>query len=317
MIGRPVPSARLGGPAWALALGVAALIAAVSLPAPARGQGRPRIAVAAFDNKAKQPWGDPSWKIGEGLAEMLATELARTGRFTVVERQGLGDVVQEQGLGQSGLVRRETAAATGQILGAQYLVRGAVTEFAEQVSGGSGGISTSRVGLQAQGSNARVAIDLRVIDTSTGEVVASHHVSRTVPSVGGAVGARAGSVTFGGEGFYQMPAGQATRAAIGEAVQFVLGTPLAAPVPVLAVVRVDGNVAYVNAGSSASVKVGDVFQVYSAGEDLIDPTTGLKLGTTERLLGSIRITEVQEKFSIGSIQGGTGAVKRGDRVRAR
>jgi curli biogenesis system outer membrane secretion channel CsgG len=72
-------------------------------------QGKLRLAVMAFENKVRMPWWDASWRIGEGLAEMLTTELMRIGRFIVVERQGLGDVVREQELGQSGLMRRETA----------------------------------------------------------------------------------------------------------------------------------------------------------------------------------------------------------------
>jgi curli biogenesis system outer membrane secretion channel CsgG len=60
----------------------------------ALSQAKPRIAVTAFENKIKNPaWWDPSWKIGEGLAEMLTSELVRTNRFIVVERQGISDVV--------------------------------------------------------------------------------------------------------------------------------------------------------------------------------------------------------------------------------
>jgi hypothetical protein len=64
------------------------------------------------------------------------------------------------------------------------------------------------------------------------------------------------------------------------------------------------------------VRVGDVFMVYAKGEDLVDPDTGLKLGSDEKMIGSIQITNVQEKFSIGAIRGG-GAMKRGDLVKVR
>ena len=93
----------------------------------AYAQGKIRIAVTAFENKVKTPIPDSSWKIGEGLAEMLTSELAKTGQFIVVERQALGDIVKEQELGQSGLIRGESATRTGQVLGAQIVVRGART----------------------------------------------------------------------------------------------------------------------------------------------------------------------------------------------
>ncbi len=44
-------------------------------------QGKIRIAVTAFENKVKTPIPDARWKIGEGLAEMLTSELLKTGQF--------------------------------------------------------------------------------------------------------------------------------------------------------------------------------------------------------------------------------------------
>jgi curli biogenesis system outer membrane secretion channel CsgG len=285
----------------------------------AHAQAKTRIAVTAFENKVKTPLPDASWRIGEGLAEMLTTELMRTGQFIVVERQALGDVVGEQALGQSGLVRRETAAPTGQILGAQVVVRGAVTEFEENVSGGGAGIQGRRFAVEGRAGNAHVAIDLRLIDTSSGQVIASHNVSTIAPSAGGALAVRGRNVTFGGDIFFQTPIGQATRAAMQEAVQFIVSrSPVGAvAAPSFAIVKVEAGTAYINAGANADVRVGDVFQVYSRGEDLIDPETGLKLGASERLVGSIEVSEVQEKFSIGTIRGAPGTMKRGDRVKTR
>ena len=286
-------------------------------PVDAHAQGKIRIAVTAFENKAKGPFYDSSWKIGEGLAEMLTSELAKTGQFIVVERLALSDIVKEQELGQSGLIRGETAARTGQVLGAQIIVRGTVTEFEEQASGGGADISTQRLNIGGRMQNAHVALDIRLIDASTGQVIASHNASKVVPSAGGGVGARVGTVAFGGDVFFNTPIGQATRAAMQDALQFIMATSFKAIIPSFSIVKVDGGMAYVNAGANSNVRVGDVFMVYSKGEELVDPDTGLKLGSDEKMIGSIQITTVQEKFSIGAIRGGAGAMKRGDLVKVR
>jgi curli biogenesis system outer membrane secretion channel CsgG len=294
---------------------IAALLGAVS---DGRAQAKTRVAVTAFENKVKTPLPDASWRIGEGLAEMLTTELVRTGRFIVVERQAIGDVVGEQALGQSGLVRRETAAQSGQILGAQIVVRGAVTEFADSVSGGGAGVQGRNFAVQGRADNAHVAIDLRLIDTATGQVLASHNVSKLASGAGAAFGVRDRRVAFGGDAFFQTPIGQATRAAMQEAVSFIVSrSPSAAPATSFSIVKVEGGTVYINAGANADVRVGDVFQVYSRGEDLVDPNTGLKLGSSERLVGSIQVSDVQDQFSIGTIRGGPGAMQRGDRVKFR
>ena len=215
---------------FVILLVVAMGVSGLGLPKSSLAQGKLRIAVTAFENKVKMPWWDASWRIGEGLAEMLTTELMRTGRFIVVERQGLGDVVREQELGQSGLMRRETAAPTGQLLGAQVVVRGAITEFEARSSGAGAGVRSRDVAFEGKYQSAHVALDLRLIDASSGQVMASHHAAKAVPAAGGALGARVGSVTFGGDAFFQTPIGQATRAAMQDAVQFVLAT-LAATSP--------------------------------------------------------------------------------------
>jgi curli biogenesis system outer membrane secretion channel CsgG len=299
--------------AWSMAAAVVIVVACS--PSDGLAQGKTRVAVTAFENKVKTPLPDASWKIGEGLAEMLTTELVKTGQFIVVERQGLADVVGEQALGQSGLVRGETAARPGQMLGAQIVVRGAVTEFEEQASGGGAGVQTEKLSIGGGVQNAHVALDLRLIDTSSGQVIASRNVSKTAPSAGGGLNASAGSVTFGGNLFFQTPLGKATRAAMQDAVQFIVATGAKAGPPSFSIVKVEGAVAYINAGANANVRVGDVFQVYTRGDELVDPDTGLKLGSTDKLIGSIRVTEVQDQFSVTAIQNATGAMKRGDRVR--
>jgi curli biogenesis system outer membrane secretion channel CsgG len=186
-----------------------------------------RIAVSQFTDKTAID-GHRWWtgQIGDGMRDMIATALFNTNRFIVLERQQIGEVLAEQDFGASGRVKQETAAAIGEIEGAELLVTGAVTEF-QPGSGGIGGGLGGRLGsvFSAVAGGLRkshVAIDLRVIDTRTSRIVAATSVegeARDFNLGGLALGS---SVGGGLGGYSKTPMEKAVRIALGAAVDFVV-----------------------------------------------------------------------------------------------
>ena len=268
-----------------------------------------RIAVTKFENKVRGVYGN--WRLGDGFGEMLTTELMKTGRFVVVERQALQDVVGEQELGQTGLVRQESAAKVGELLGAQIIVRGVVSEFDMAESGGGGGIGIGGFRLGVKTSSAHVAVDIRLIDTTTGQVLYSHNAAGHAEASGLGVGVFKGEVDFHAEGFKKTPLGQATRQAISDCVNFIISKMEAMPFSAK-VIKVTGDSIYINAGTNLNIKPGMVFKAYSVGEAIIDPDTNLVLGQEEKMVGSVEVKTVQEKFSIGYPKSGVALLKKGD-----
>lgn len=268
-----------------------------------------RVAVTKFENKVRGVYGN--WNLGDGFAEMLTTELMKTGRFIVVERQALQDILSEQELGQTGIVRQETAAKVGQVLGVQIIIRGAVSEFDMKESGGGGGIGIGGVRLGIKASQAHVAVDVRLIDSTTGQVLHSHNAVGKAESTGLGVGVTSGDVSFGASGFQKTPLGQATRQAIHDAVRFIISQMEKVPFTA-SVIKFDAGKVYINAGATMNIKPGDKFYAYSKGEELVDPDTGLKLGAEEKLIGTVEVRDIQEKYSIGYLISGSGLLKRGD-----
>lgn len=140
-------------------------------------QEKPTISVPEFKNETTWWWWQTS--TSRELADALSNELTSTGKFTIVERQKLGEVLSEQELAELGLVRQETAAKKGNLTGARYIVLGKVTSYEEGVSsessGGNFGLNLGIINLGNSGGNSKkeayVAIDLRVVDSTTGEVV--------------------------------------------------------------------------------------------------------------------------------------------------
>ncbi|GBE08886.1 putative lipoprotein/NMB1164 precursor [bacterium BMS3Bbin11] len=275
------------------------------------------VAVLPFANRVKNVYG--SWQLGEGLAEILVTELVKSGRFLVVERESIRGIISEQELGLSGLVRKETAVKTGQMSGAQFYIKGAITEFNDQAGGG--GITLGFKGGEVGGKTrtAYVGIDVRIVDNTTGQIYASYNASAKARSTGASLSTNLTNFgdlyKLGASGFNSTALGVATRKAVQKIMGFILAE--SKNIPWQGSIIKAGSKVYLNRGDSAGVKNGDRLAVYSKGEALIDPETGFNLGSDERLICSVFIVQSRPKFSIARMTPdcqGQG-IKRGDIVR--
>ncbi|MDM7951787.1 MAG: CsgG/HfaB family protein [Cyanobium sp. CZS 25K] len=168
----------LGGVALGVGLG--------AVPSPVLGQnrqpvGRPTVSVPAFKNTVTQPtwwWQGP---VADDLSAALANELQGTGMLQVVERRQLKDVLSEQELAELGIVKKgPDAASKGQMRGARYIVLGTVTSYETNVEQKQSGSSFGLLGFGKRNQDVEtkdyVAIDIRVVDSSTGEVIGSRTV---------------------------------------------------------------------------------------------------------------------------------------------
>ncbi len=175
---------------------------------------KPVVGIADFKKSVSINWWGGS--VGRDMADMLANELMGTKKFKVVERQKLKAVISEQDLASSGRIKKGTGAKTGQLTGAQYLVTGTVTSYEEGVADTGGGLSFKGISLGGNKGKAYIAIDLRIIDTTTGEVVDS----RTVEANSSKGGLRLGFFKGGLGGNFntkkKTPAMKAIRAVIME-----------------------------------------------------------------------------------------------------
>jgi curli biogenesis system outer membrane secretion channel CsgG len=233
------------------------------------------------------------------MAEMLATALQKTGRFILVERNSVNEALQEQELAKRGKVQGATAAHEGQLIGAGYLVTGAVTEFGIRKDGiaarGLERVLPIGGGAGINRQTARVALDLRIFDTTTGQVIATEkaEATRSAHSLSADV-SELPSVDVGVQGFDQTTIGKAARDAIEKAVALVEKS-LESTAWFGRVVRVENNAVYINTGSDDSRKEGDSFDVFRAGEAMVDPDTGESLGAARTRLGRLKIVSIMGK----------------------
>ena len=293
-------------------LTVASVAAAADKDEKAKPAGlKKMIAVVAFENKTDRSrwwWTGPD--PGQGMSDMLTTALVKSGEFSVFEREQLDKVIAEQNLGQSGRVTQETAPAIGKLLGVTAIVYGTVSEFgylASETGGAIGGI-----GAGFSKTTARVSIDVRMIDTTTGEIILADTASDEKSQLG--LKLRTEDLSFDHEGkFDETLVGKATRKAIDELVEKITKTLESVPWSGR-VVKAEATRIYLNAGMTAGIQSGMTFNVYRRGEELVDPATGLSLGAEEELVGSVAASEVKEKYSICTVVSGSG-FQAGDAVR--
>ncbi len=201
-------------------------------PLPPYSGPKARIAVADFDVKAAKAGG----QIGSGLREMLVTALINSSRFSVLERQVLGALMQEQELGASGAAQQGTGGAQrGKIKTADLIITAAVTEFEPNASGGGagigggGGVGSGVLGglLGASMNKAHMALDIRIVDASTSEVLAATRVQGQASDVAGGfmMGFMGSWALGGGLGAYaNTPMEKAIRVCIIEAVRYISQT---------------------------------------------------------------------------------------------
>jgi curli biogenesis system outer membrane secretion channel CsgG len=144
----------------------------VAVVGPSLAQDKPRIAVLEFEAKADQQWYG-WWRSGGSSAvqDVMVTELVKSGKFRVIEREKLDALMREKNLSLSGDVSVDTAIKAGRLLGVKYFVTGAITEYGEE----GADVRAPSVGkLPSFGVGKKTftaAINARIIDTETGEIM--------------------------------------------------------------------------------------------------------------------------------------------------
>jgi curli biogenesis system outer membrane secretion channel CsgG len=170
-----------------------ALVLTASLMAAQGGSsGKPRIAVLEFANKANNQW----WFSNGAAAaqDVFVTELVKSRKFVVIEREKINSIMEEKGLTLSKDIDAKTAMQIGKLLGVNYMLTGALTEYGNTDSGAHGpGVGN----LPSFGVHKRTfvaALNARVFNVSTGEIVWADEARKEESSSSVSVGGFGGGV---------------------------------------------------------------------------------------------------------------------------
>ncbi len=281
------------------------LVAAALLPALAPAQdGKATIAISSIKptpslETAVKP--DKKLELGriiESLKSQLIDRINATRKFDVVGRSDLNDILKEQDLGASGNVDAKTAAKAGKLAGATFLLVTTVDDFQDFTETatfeGTSRSATKRV--------FRLSVVGKLYDSSTGRLIESANL-------------QTGNDAFkniSNDRSYATKDGNLTddmMVAVARDLAQKIANHFADVIfPVKVLIRRDKEVT-LNRGEGGGVAVGEMFNAFALGQELVDPDTKESLGREEVKVGKVRITQVNPKTSIAEILDDTGIDK--------
>jgi curli biogenesis system outer membrane secretion channel CsgG len=326
-------------------VGCSLLAAAAAMRVSAQDGDLPALIVAPFSGDIThiQYW-QPA--LGQGLAEMLITELAKINKFTVLETTQIETLMGEIRMGQDGWVDSQQMVEKGGFAAADFMFTAKVTRFGHKESKvGLGGFVPGSLGaLGIKQSNSDVRIDWRLVDASsrkilkTGSAVAEQ--KGVGFDVGVGVGGHGGNIGFDNKEFMDSALGKATVKALSQITDEVRAVSLpesgrrkqklavankqseataaaaqamrATPGKVLAVAGKDALI--ISLGTKQGFKDGDKLNLYETTDTKDDQ--GNVVFTEEKLVGEITLQAVQEERSKAAYSG-TQTAKAGWVVKAK
>jgi curli biogenesis system outer membrane secretion channel CsgG len=225
--------------------------------------------------------------LAEQASDMLMSRLVDTGQFIVLERSDLDAVKGEA----------KITGGTTQLVGADALIVGSVTQFGRKTEGEVGFLSSTKK------QTASATVEIRLVDTKTG--VAFFSTTGTGNSA-----VEAGEVAgFGSRAAYDSTiTDQAIAAAISDLTTNVIQRLKERPWTT-DVLDVSGKTVQLSGGPSQGIKIGDVFKVELAGKTVTSGQSGLPITLPGTQIATVRVTAF---FGSGDAEGSTAEILSGN-----
>ena len=197
-----------------------ALANALAFRAMAQGSEVPTVFVAPFSGDHSIEYWQPA--MGEGLGEMLITELGRIPKFQVLETTRLDALKGEIQMGQDGWVEPTEKVDKGGFSAADFMFTARVTRFGSKENHvGLGGFVPGSVGNRGvRQTVSDVRIDWRLVDAANRRIIKTGSATAQQKGggfvIGSSVSGSGGGIGFGNSEFMGSALGKATVAALSQ-----------------------------------------------------------------------------------------------------
>jgi len=225
--------------------------------------------------------------IGKQASDILASKLVKTEKFIVLERPDLSKIEKEQNI-----------TGIKNIVGANSLILGSVTEFGRSETGKKGFLSYTKIQI------AKATVELRLVDVETGHVFFSASGSGEAQVESGAIAG------FGSEAQYDASLNdKAISTAISSVIDQLIKKLESSPWKTTLLQKKGDNI-IISGGARQGIKVGDTLAIMKKGEKIKSSQTGFMIDLPPTQIAKIKIislfgdSEVNEG-SIGKIVSGS------------
>lgn len=225
----------------------------------------------------------------QSIDSQLIDRLHGTRKFTVVSRSDLDEVLKEQKLTASGNVDENDvdAAQAFKLAGCKYVVVVTVDQFQDFTATAN----FANLGTAAHKRIVQFSAVAKLWDTTTGKLRESTNF-------------QCDNKQIEKDPYYQQSHGDLTdrlfQAMARSMSQLISDRVCDVLRPAKILARTDTTVT-VNRGDGTTIAIGDMWNVFAVGKEMIDPDTGVSLGQEEIKVGVVRITEVDPLFSKGEV----------------
>lgn len=251
-----------------LFLFVAALVALPTLGQSEKSLKR-KVAIGRFSNETQYAKGmfydrenDP---IRKQALDILSSKLAASGKFILLERDGLEELMAESGAGM-------------QKIGADYIILGSITKFGRKVEG------DQRVLSQTKTQTVEAGVSIRLVEASSGLIIYSDEAS------GFAETSAKQTLGLGGTAGYDATlSDKAISAALTQLVENIINKCMDKPWRGYLLSVDDGNY-IISGGASQGIDAGQSFVLYKKGKTVTNPQTGIKVELPGTKVGSLTVT---------------------------
>ena len=255
-----------------------------------------RVAVARFTNEAKASSSslfgeaynrDPNFdRLGKQAADMLATELTRSGKFVVLERLDLSKLEAESEL--MGLTQEQFKK---NLVGVDALIFGSVAEYGRKDVGEVQLFTRSRQQL------AHAKVNARLVDPRTG------HAFFSDDGAGDATLEQSTVLGLGDRATFDSTLGdKALSAAVVNLIDKLINKLSDKPWTT-SILTVEGSTVVISGGSRQGLRVGDRLKVMIPGKVIKSPQTGFNVQLPPTQIGELEVLSFfgESDVSEGSI----------------